>query len=201
MDAVADSLIDGLRQRYNEPHRSYHTQAHIDALLRWADVLRADIADFKAVHWAIWYHDAIYDPQAKDNEERSAQLAEVELGHAGLPAEKVAHIAAMIRATAHHMATAAQGDMALFLDMDLSILGVTPEYYERYVQQVRAEYAWVSDAQFAQGRAQLVAQWLDEPSLFKTAYFQQRLEVPARSNLSAEWGKLRKSIDFSLLNR
>ena len=195
MNAVADALIDGLRQRYREPQRRYHTQAHIDALLHWADTLRADIADHEAVRWAIWYHDAIYDPQAKDNEERSAQLAEVELGRAGLPAEKVAHIAAMIRATAHHMATDAQGDMALFLDMDLSILGITPEYYERYVLQVRAEYAWVSDAQFAQGRAQLLAQWLDEPALFKTVYFQQRLESQARSNLSAELVKLRKNID------
>ena len=201
MNAVVDALIDGLRQRYSEPQRCYHTQAHIDALLRWADALRAEIADHEAVHWAIWYHDAIYDPQAKDNEERSAQLAEAELGHAGLPIERVAQIATMIRATAHHMITTAQGDMALFLDMDLSILGVAPEYYERYVHQVRAEYGWVSDAQFAQGRAQLVAQWLDEPALFKTVYFQQRLEAQARSNLSAELVNLRKTIDFSLLNR
>ena len=54
--------------------------------------------DQDAVRWAILFHDAIYDPMSKENEERSAQLAEVELA-SSIDAEKIALVVAMIRAT------------------------------------------------------------------------------------------------------
>ena len=45
-----------------------------------------------AAQLAAWYHDAVYDPKAKDNEARSAELAERELGALGLPAQVVKHV-------------------------------------------------------------------------------------------------------------
>ncbi len=149
------------------------------------------------MHWAIWYHDAVYDPQAKDNEEQSAQLAQSQLSALGLASSQLDHIADMIRATAKHMDTPAQGDMAFFLDIDLSILGVTPSRYAVYAQQVRFEYTSVPDQQFYQGRSQLLAYWLQMPMLYKTPYFQQRLEMQARNNLRAEWSALTKQLTES----
>jgi predicted metal-dependent HD superfamily phosphohydrolase len=40
------------------------------------DSIRADLNDADAVALALWFHDAVYDPQAKDNELKSAELFE-----------------------------------------------------------------------------------------------------------------------------
>ena len=41
------------------------------------------------VEWAVWYHDAIYDACAEDNEVASARLARERLSAIGFPAPKV----------------------------------------------------------------------------------------------------------------
>src|SRR5215468_11201043 len=96
-------------------------------MLRLADDCGGAIMDRDALEAAIWFHDAIYDTRRNDNEEQSAALAAARL--AGTTDEgRVARIAAMIRATAGHTMpafadAAAERDCALFLDMDLAILG------------------------------------------------------------------------------
>ena len=75
-------LLEGLRTRYAEPQRHYHNWLHIEAMLkhfrRWEDEFHRP----EPVLWALYWHDAVYDPLAQDNEEQSAQLLEREAsGH------------------------------------------------------------------------------------------------------------------------
>ena len=112
---------------YRAPDRHYHGLAHIEALLALAQEYRAALSDPDAVEAAIWFHDAIYDSRRSDNETRSAALALEKLAGRTDP-ERLARIAKMIEATATHTLPdlgdkAAGRDAALFLDMDLSILG------------------------------------------------------------------------------
>ncbi|MBL7570773.1 hypothetical protein, partial [Escherichia coli] len=72
MFSIPAATVAGLRRRYAEPHRAYHGQAHIDALLRGLVNEARHVGNGAAVELAIWYHDAIYDPAAADNEARSA---------------------------------------------------------------------------------------------------------------------------------
>jgi len=69
--------------------------------------------------------------------------------------DRIAHIAAMITATAGHglpdFADAGAGagaarDCALFLDFDLAILGSPPATFAAYEQAVRREYDWAPEA-------------------------------------------------------
>src|SRR5689334_15382646 len=58
-----------LLARWREPHRHYHTDEHLAFMLEIID-RHADLADdADAVRLAAWFHDAVYDPRAADNEE------------------------------------------------------------------------------------------------------------------------------------
>src|SRR5215831_17199770 len=151
MTLITGPMRAELVSAYTAPGRYYHDLRHIETLVGLADARADVIADRDAVEAAIWFHDAIYDSRRSDNEERSAALAMARL--AGTAHEgRIARIAAMIRATAGHampdFADAAAGrDCALFLDMDLAILGGSTTDFDVYEAAVRREYGWVTEPQ------------------------------------------------------
>lgn len=172
-----DALVC-LRDAYAEEHRVYHDARHISACLALLDdpAIRAT----PEVEAAIWFHDAVYDTHANDNEERSAVLAEELLR--GVAKERVARIASYILATKHH--DAEDHGARLVLDIDLSILGTDPETYDRFETEIRREYAWVDEPLFAAGRAAVLRRFLDRPQIYATALFRERYEQQARENLT-----------------
>jgi predicted metal-dependent HD superfamily phosphohydrolase len=188
MTLISEPLRAELAAAHAAPGRYYHDLRHVGALLALAETCAGEIADRDAVEAAIWFHDAVYDTQREDNEERSAALAEERLAGAASE-ERVARIAAMIRATAGHAkpafadAAAAQ-DCALFLDMDLSILGGPEAEFDAYETAVRREYDWVTDEQWRQGRRAVLAGFLGRPAIYSTARFQASHEAAARVNLT-----------------
>jgi len=72
---AAAQWYDRLLELYSEPHRHYHNAQHITDCLKEFDSVRDAAQEPLAVELAIWFHDAIYNPRAGDNEERSAELA------------------------------------------------------------------------------------------------------------------------------
>ena len=183
-----DTLKDRLAAAYGDGARHYHTLGHVHALLALATQHRALLSDVEAVEAAIWFHDAVYDSRAKDNEARSADLARESLaGRAD--AARIERIAAMIEATAVHQVppladAAALRDASLFLDMDLSILGATPDAFDAYEQAVRREYGWVDEADWRTGRAAVLRHFLDRRHIFHTDEFRERYEGQARRNIA-----------------
>lgn len=179
-------VLHDLRARYAEPQRHYHTLAHIEHLLALLDEYRAQVRDRRLVALAIWFHDAIYEPKRTDNEARSAELARGVLSSLHEPAAIIEAVERMVLATAGHRWTDGQADTALFLDLDLSILGAEPATYDRYVEQVRAEYSFVPGWLFRFKRGHLLRQWLARPALYFTEALRARFESAARANLSRE---------------
>ena len=90
-------LFDRLVAAYAEPHRHYHTLDHVAEVLRVAG--RLPCRSPGAVALAVWFHDAVYDPRAGDNEERSADLATRELTALGVDAATIEAVATLVRAT------------------------------------------------------------------------------------------------------
>ena len=65
-----------LEAAYGDSTRGYHDLLHLAEVLEHVDELMADDDPSReAVLLAAWFHDAVYDGRA-DDEERSAQLAE-----------------------------------------------------------------------------------------------------------------------------
>lgn len=194
---IDHALKSALSELYRAQDRHYHNLAHIEAMLALAGDYRGLLGDPQAVEAAIWFHDAIYDSKAKDNEAQSAALAEKKLAGRTDPA-RLGRITAMIIATATHQlplfddATATR-DASLFLDMDLSILGAAPNAFDAYERAVRSEYAWVEEPMWRTGRSAVLKNFLARPHIFHTEEFRQRFEPQARLNMTRSLEALAKS--------
>lgn len=179
VDALA--WYERLRSAYASPGRRYHGQRHVVDCLAEFDAARALAKQPEAVELALWFHDAIYDSTAADNEERSAALAKECLESAGRP-DLGQTVAALVMATKLHNANMGT-DAALVVDVDLSILGQDERRFAEYEAGIRAEYTWVAQKVFNAKRAEILQGFLKRQRIYSTEHFWRKYEVQARRNL------------------
>ena len=182
---------DGLQQRllaaYAQPQRHYHTQQHLAECLAHLDAVWQQAQRPGEVAIALWFHDAIYEVKGNDNELRSAQWAVQALKDCGATDETCQRVYALIMATCHTATTteaSTKADAKLLVDIDLAILGASPERFAEYDAQVAAEYAWVPRLVYRFKRKQVLNSFLQRDAIYLTPHFHQLLEAQARSNLS-----------------
>lgn len=179
--ASGAAVFDELLTRYGERHRRYHTLVHVDDCLGLLDWYRGSAQHPERIELALWFHDAIYDPRANDNERQSAELARARLGSLGVPLTALKEIEAHVLATQSHQAIAP--DAELLLDLDLSVLGARSHAYARFEHEVREEYAYVPETQFRAGRSAILRAFLARPEIYRTRALREEFEVRARMNL------------------
>ncbi len=178
------ALLAALLARYAEAQRAYHTLQHLDECLALFEAVSVCAERPGEVALALWFHDAIYDVQGRDNEARSAAWAREALLAAGVDGAAVARVVQLIMATRHDVLPLTV-DAKLLVDIDLAILGAEASRFAQYEQQIRQEYAWVAPAVFAAKRAAVLAGFLARPRIYATDALFMRLELPARANLQA----------------
>jgi len=193
--ALPEGLLAEIRSLHEGPDRGYHAWSHPLALLGLLDEVAGDLDDPLAVRCAILLHDAIYEPRRADNETRSAELARRMLDGV-VPEVSLARAIRLIEATQRHtipddLPADERGDMGVFLDMDLSILGAAPEAFDAYEAGVRHEYREVPEALFRQGRAAILERFLEREALYFSPWGRARFEAPARANLRRSIAALR----------
>lgn len=195
--------VEELLARYEEPHRAYHVRAHLAECLARFDAARALAVRPAEAECALWYHDAVYDPRAADNEARSGELAAAATARAGLAPDAVARVRALVMATRHEAVAAradaspvggdavpAPIDVALVVDADLGILAADAARYAEFEREVREEYAWVPLPVFRARRAAILETFLQRPRLFTSGAFDAD-EARAHSNLTNAISALR----------
>jgi len=192
-DRVATTTLDRLLTRYREPHRAYHTLAHVLRVLRDIDSLldAAIVPDGGAVRLAAWYHDAVYDPRARAgvNEAASASLARRDLEALAVPERRIGDVERLVMMTASHRPAAGAADEAVLADADLAVLGADPPTYTAYVNGVRSEYDFLMNEEWRAGRAVVLRSFLERNPIYSTPLMQAR-EPTARANLAAELASL-----------
>lgn len=180
-----ETTLAGLSAAYRQPHRHYHTRQHIADCLAHFDALRHEAGQPHAVELAIWFHDAVYDPYRSDNEQASADWAERFLRGNGAPATLRDRVQALILATRHD-AIATDHDMAILIDIDLSILGSAPDAYDEYRHAIRREYHWVPGILFRRNRRAVLGSFLRRERIYLTGHFHASHETRARRNIETE---------------
>ncbi|WP_458108509.1 DUF4031 domain-containing protein [Arthrobacter sp. R3-55] len=175
-----------LLERWGEDGRKYHSRTHLLAVLEALDVLTEPAVPARTVSLAAWFHDAVYEGVAGQDEEDSAILAEDRLTAAGLAPADVTEVARLVRLTSSHSPEADDHAGALLCNADLSVLGGDQQAYARYLAAVREDYAHVSDDDFAKGRAAVVRHLLGLDPLFHGERAKGLWLDAARRNLAAE---------------
>jgi predicted metal-dependent HD superfamily phosphohydrolase len=182
---ISQQIFTNLAAAYSSADRHYHNLAHILQILQIIEPMRVLAQNPTAIEFAAWFHDVIYNPKAKDNEEKSAVYAANVLNSLGIPALTIEKTVKIILATKTHQAND-DIDTQILLDADLSILGTSPSDYRIYAQAIRSEYAWLPEVEYKFGRKQVLQKLLARPKIYHTEPLFKTLEISARQNIQAE---------------
>lgn len=181
-DGVDPRLVyDDLRRRYTEPHRRYHTLDHITHCIQQLDMATALMEDPDAVEMALWFHDAIYEPGACNNEQKSVELF-LQIAQDHFLPIFISKVCGLILATTHRQAPE-DGDDAFITDIDLSGFGLPWEQFLLDSKALREEQDHISDEAFYPAHLKFLNSLLKRPRIFVNDFFNERYEQRARQNI------------------
>ncbi len=187
---ISERIFTEIINSYSSPVRSYHNLEHIETILDLLEQVKDLAQNINSLKFSAWFHDYIYNPQAQDNEAKSAVYAAKVLKQLNIDPEIIQTVQQIILSTKNHQPLVTGIDNLIFLDVDLAILGATSNEYLQYAQAIRQEYSYLSDRDYYQGRIKVLTQFLARKRIYYTNYFYQRLETTARKNIQAEIARL-----------
>jgi predicted metal-dependent HD superfamily phosphohydrolase len=201
----------------------------LDFILRHQKQMDVTPGNVAILTLAAFFHDVIYNPKSSTNEEDSANLfqefvKEVQQaimishlnhpsgqGSSGVTTEIKSQLASKVTqciiASATHISSSMKANqmndaiVAIFLDADISILGKSPDAYDRYAGCIRKEYNFVERDVYCCKRADILEGFLPGTDqrkkheyVFATEVGRVEWEESARSNLKREIELLRRGV-------
>ena len=176
------AAYDALIKAHAEKQRAYHTLDHIAACFRHLDDVRDQLERPDEVEIALWFHDAIYKPLSRSNEEDSAKWAKDFLISANANVTLIKEVSDLVMATKHNCQRHS-GDAAVLVDIDLSILGSSDQAYDQFEQNIRKEYRYVPNFIYSKKRAELLSGFLSHDSIYLNDRFRDKYEEQAKINI------------------
>lgn len=172
-----------LLKSYSEPHRHYHTLEHLIALFQLSSSIGVRLSTPQIM--AIWYHDSIYDPKSKTNEEDSCQLLiEHQMLLKTISSNELGRAIGIIMDTKGH--TSDNHESQTVLDLDLTGLGSDWKTYSYTIELIRKEYEHLSDDNWIAGRKLFLQSILTRNYIFNTHWGRDIYEEKAQMNISKE---------------
>ncbi len=189
MARPAEEVYRELEGHYSHPNRHYHDLRHVQACLRHVDAISDQLIRPDAVEMALWFHDAIYEPGADDNERRSAELF---LGCAEGDADSsfLEVVSNLVMMTVHPSEPQSV-DEQFTVDIDLASFGLPWEEFIRLGGLVRNEFLHLSDRDFENDQLRFFEKFASQNYFYFTEYFRTRYETTAQANLRRRIAQLR----------
>lgn len=146
---------------YDEQHRFYHTTEHIqDVLINLnnAGMLKHDELFLTAI-----FHDIIYHPKSRSNEEDSAEFFMQQAKTTSLSAEQKEHIKQLILDTKTHKATVKFSEE--FIAADLAIFNASFDKLLNYEKQIFKEFQSVDFLEYKPKRIEILKKYNQQGKL------------------------------------
>jgi predicted metal-dependent HD superfamily phosphohydrolase len=171
----AQEILEELMTVYSQPHRYYHNLKHVRQVLDCIDEVRMQAQNLAVLQLVAWFHDVVYNPRARNNEENSVIYTSQVLQKLKLSTD-LEKVKTIILRTKTHQYEGSDRDTQIFLDADLSILGSNLSEYQVYMAIIRCEYEWVSQQEYCRKRKMILEIFLTKKRIYKTDYFYKKLE-------------------------
>lgn len=178
---IAERSWSCLITHFSEAHRYYHDGKHMRHCLRELDGAAHEIGNPDVVEMALWFHDAIYDPGAADNEAQSARLFE-SFAEPALNPNFTREVREAILDTVHQ-ALPESGNARFVVDIDLSSFGLPWQEFMADSHALRKEQMHLSDPEFYQRKCAFLKTLIDRDRIYATRYFHDLYELAARTNI------------------
>lgn len=178
------SIFSEIMAQYQTPQRYYHTfYGHIASCM--TELMNIPSIEHDSRHtlaMAVLLHDVIMDFCRNDNEEQSATFAIALCRRIGASQDFKQKVIHYILSTKHNMIPK-DHDAKLMIDIDLTIFGQDMRIFDAYEKCIRKEYLFVPEMLFRKKRIEIIAQFLNRPTIFLTPHFQKKYELQAQTNL------------------
>lgn len=184
-EVLTNDLWNEIEKNYSSKDRHYHTLNHLDNLLTQLTDVKGEIQNWESILFTLYYHDIVYNTLKTDNEEHSAELAEMRMKQILVSNETIELCKSQILATKWHTKST-NTDTNYFLDADLSVLGQPWEIYSLYFKNIRKEFSIYPDPVYIPGRIKVLSHFLSMERIYKTDYFYNKFETQAKLNLQKE---------------
>ena len=171
-----------LHDHYSQRWRRYHTGAHVVQCMKHFDLASHLMDNPDAVEMALWFHDVVYDAQASDNEQNSAELF-MELSENIFDDAFRRQVYGLIMIT-EHCDPPGRGDACYMVDIDLSSFGLPWDEFEADSRNVRAEFLHLNEENYNSRQFKFLKRLMDRPSFYNSDFFRTRCERQARANLT-----------------
>lgn len=166
---------------YDEPHRHYHTTAHLHKMLSTAKARGIVLGDEQVV--AVWFHDCVYrvpaDPD-ESNEDASAKVAVEFMREAGLSERFIWTVESIILATQDHVPRLQVSREVI----DLDLWELATEDFQTNAPLIRMEFEHLSEEQWREGRVKWIRSMLGRERIFVSEHATEEMEAAARRNLT-----------------
>lgn len=186
----------GLMRRYNEPSRHYHTPLHLLRVAMEFDRVRGEFDRPHLVLAALFYSQSISHAQSQKSADYWKFVATEVIGiEHKMTVTAVADMIAL-SGPIPCVDRPQDRDTALFLDIELAIVGADARIYDAYVHAMREEYRHVyTDDQWAMARIDcFLDPLLQSKTIFLTPEFESYYGENARANMMEERVQLQRII-------
>lgn len=167
---------------------SYHKRLHVVDCMNELYEVKYLLDNPDAVECAVLFHDVIYDPMSKTNEEESAVYAEKILIQRWLPKDFIQIVKELILITKPG-STPKNNDEKYIMDIDTAILGKDARKYNQYAKDVRKEYCMHPDKTYIQWRMDFLMSVLEKARkqpFYHTEIFNEKYSKQVEYNVTCE---------------
>ena len=182
-----NKILEELLKKYSEEFRHHHNLNHIRYCFSSLHTLgrchmpKPYVLTDEMI-LAIWFHDSIYDPFSKTNEEDSVKFMK-ELAIPYFNSKTLKAVENLILFTKHDKEPTTEEEK-LICDIDLSIFASNWEEFCKYDMSIRKEYAQIPDEIYYKERAKVLKSFLNRNTIYFSKPAQVLFENRAKKNLT-----------------